>query len=111
MYAVFFYLGALTASAMAAQGLRRGIEMRVPYATLLLCVALAVCLLVQLAAPAALLLFERDAGAIGSGEWWRILTALFFQDGGLRGGASNIFFLANIGSLEELMVRRKHWLL
>lgn len=36
----------------------------------------------------------RDGAAIGSGEWWRLLTSLFLQDGGWLGTAFNLFVLA-----------------
>lgn len=36
----------------------------------------------------------RDGAAIGNGEWWRLLTSLFLQDGGWLGTAFNLFVLA-----------------
>jgi rhomboid protease GluP len=45
------------------------------------------------------------------GEWWRILTAVFFQDGWLVGGLMNIVLLLAIGSLCEQVWSRSDWLM
>ena len=55
-------------------------------------------------------LFQRDTSQILRGEWWRIGTALFFQDGGLAGGATNIAALLCIGGLAEQRLRRSVWI-
>jgi rhomboid protease GluP len=83
---------------------------RLPMLTIGLCVVLALCLLAQLSDPRLLDAFERDAAKIFAGQWWRILTALFFQDGRLAGGLSNISFLLLIGGLAEQFLRRGAWL-
>lgn len=44
--------------------------------------------------PILLTLGARDGAAIGNGEWWRLLTALFLQDGGWLGTTFNLFVLA-----------------
>jgi hypothetical protein len=43
--------------------------------------------------------FSREATRILAGEWWRLVTALFFQHGGLIGGLTNIATLFWIGDL------------
>jgi membrane associated rhomboid family serine protease len=110
MYLTFFYFGAAGAAAAAAFRIADLKRKRVPYLTILICLALGACLILQALHPAALLMFERNAAAIGAGEWWRIGAALFFQDGGVSGGVSNIFFLAIIGSLAEQVWKRRYWL-
>jgi membrane associated rhomboid family serine protease len=44
------------------------------------------------------------------GDWWRTVTALFVQDGGLFGTLSNLAFLAVIGTLAEQVLRPPAWL-
>ena len=43
------------------------------------------------------------------GQWWRIGTALFVQDGGLAGLVSNLVFLAVIGAAAEHVCTRRRW--
>lgn len=83
---------------------------RIPCLTIALCIALAACLALQLAHPVLLEQFERNAPDIYAGQWWRIGTALFFQDGRLVGGVSNIVFAALIGGAAEQVLRRWQWL-
>jgi len=45
------------------------------------------------------------------GDWWRTVTALFTQDGGVPGTLSNLAFLVAIGVLAEQVVSRPRWLL
>jgi membrane associated rhomboid family serine protease len=54
--------------------------------------------------------FERTPAEL-HGDWWRIATALFFQDGGLVGAASNLAFLGLIGVAAEQVLSRPRWLL
>lgn len=44
------------------------------------------------------------------GEWWRVGTALFVQDGGVAGAVSNIAFLVVIGVIAEQILPRPLWL-
>jgi membrane associated rhomboid family serine protease len=75
-----------------------------PPATLVLAALVAAGLVAQIADPALLAAGGRDAGAIRAGEWWRLVTALFLQDGGLAGGAFNVALLFAIApSAERLM--------
>ena len=54
----------------------------------------------QFADHAILTGLERTPAGL-SGEWWRSLTALFVQDGGLPGILSNLAFLLVIGTIAE----------
>lgn len=75
-----------------------------------MCVVLTVCLVAQLASPRLLALMQRDAVRIDSGEPFRIVTALFFQDGWIAGGVSNIAWLAVMGTALERVVGPRRWL-
>jgi membrane associated rhomboid family serine protease len=44
------------------------------------------------------------------GDWWRTVTALFVQDGGVPGTLSNLFFLLVMGALAEQVAGRWRWL-
>jgi len=74
---------------------------RWPRTTVCLAVAVIVPTIGQFAVPALLSTLRRDAPAIISGEWWRIATALFVQDGGVSGSVTNIAGLLLIGSVAE----------
>ncbi len=45
------------------------------------------------------------------GEWWRTVTALFFQDGGVVGTVFNLAFLVMIGVVAEQVITRPQWLI
>jgi membrane associated rhomboid family serine protease len=76
-----------------------------------MCAAIALGIGLQLAYPSMLGMFQRDAARIAAGEWWRLVTALFLQDGGVAGGLSNLAFLVMIGSLAERVLPPARWLL
>lgn len=82
---------------------------RRPGLTLACCALLAACLAAQCVAPSLLGRFERNAAQIFAGQWWRLVTALFFQDGGWVGGLTNIAALWFIGNLAEQRFRRAIW--
>lgn len=90
--------------------LRRMIERHhgneaVPASTLwplLVWCAVAVPSFAQLAVPGLLAAGERSTDAIRHGQMWRLLTAIFLQDGGLPGTLSNLAVLA----VTLLLVRR-----
>jgi membrane associated rhomboid family serine protease len=44
------------------------------------------------------------------GEWWRTVTSLLVQDGGVTGTVSNLVFLAVLGTLAEQVAGRWRWL-
>ncbi|WDR01927.1 rhomboid family intramembrane serine protease [Devosia algicola] len=83
---------------------------RLPLLTLLVSAFLAACLALQFADPEILLVMQRSASAILAGQWWRMGTALFFQDGWLAGGLSNIAALLVIGGLAEQVLTRWTWI-
>jgi rhomboid protease GluP len=85
-------------------------QLRKPILTWCGCGLLLATLISQLAFPQLLALFQRDATRIFAGEWWRVLSALFFQDGGLIGGLTNILTLFWIGSAVEQVRSRWNWL-
>jgi len=111
MLATSLYLIVILTSFIAILEIVKKKKMRFPSATLFLCVCLGVCLIAQSIHPELLLQFERNTLEVQGGQWWRIFTALFFQDGGVSGGLYNIFFLALIGVFTERMWKRSHWLL
>jgi rhomboid protease GluP len=83
---------------------------RRPLLTLVFCAVLGVCLIAQLCFPSLLGAFERNAAQVRNGEFWRLATALFFQDGWLLGGLTNILSLFLIGSLLEQVRSRILWI-
>jgi rhomboid protease GluP len=84
---------------------------RTPKLTLAACGLLLGCLIAQLSFPGLLAFFQRDTTRILAGEWWRIVSALFFQDGWLIGGLINIVTLFWIGNVVEQVRSRGYWLL
>ncbi|HEY0542845.1 MAG TPA: rhomboid family intramembrane serine protease [Actinoallomurus sp.] len=45
------------------------------------------------------------------GDWWRSVTSLFVQDGGVAGTLSNLAFLVAAGAIAEQVTSRRRWLL
>jgi rhomboid protease GluP len=84
---------------------------KTPALTVTVCGLLTICLVAQLRFPQLLILLQRNTAKMVEGEWWRILTALFFQDGWIIGGLTNIVALFFIGSLVEQVRSRRDWLL
>jgi membrane associated rhomboid family serine protease len=62
-----------------------------------------------LAVPAVLDALERTPDGL-HGQWWRTVTALFVQDGGVLGTVSNLAFLALLGVLAERLAGPRWWL-
>src|SRR6185503_6165874 len=56
-----------------------------PQTTALLLLAIAIPSVLQFLVPGVLSLFERNYGLFISGDWWRLITPLFVQDGGISG--------------------------
>ncbi|MFJ7210336.1 rhomboid family intramembrane serine protease [Amycolatopsis sp. NPDC098790] len=52
----------------------------------------------------------RDAARIDAGEWYRLVTGMFFQDGWAFGLTSNLVWLAVFGTLAERVFGRARWL-
>jgi membrane associated rhomboid family serine protease len=72
-------------------------------------VVTAAALIAQLADSSLLGQVQRDAAAIDAGQWWRLLTGMFFQDGGIIGGVFNLVALAVVGTLAEWSLGRVRW--
>ncbi|TCC26766.1 rhomboid family intramembrane serine protease [Kribbella speibonae] len=53
----------------------------------------------------------RDAARIDDGEWYRLITGMFFQDGWTAGLIVNLIWLAVVGTLAERVFGRARWLL
>ena len=83
---------------------------RFPLVTLVVFGVTALVNLTQLAVPGMLAHLERAPAGL-HGEWWRTVTALFGQDGGVAGTASNLAFLAAAGVVAEQATARPRWLL
>jgi membrane associated rhomboid family serine protease len=79
-------------------------------------IALALLLLLVLMAmlqwlvPGVLSACRRDAARIAAGEWWRLATALFVQDGGVAGTVFNLAGLLLVGTVAERLWGRRRWL-
>jgi membrane associated rhomboid family serine protease len=52
----------------------------------------------------------RDAARIDDGQWYRLFTGMFFQDGWAWGLVSNLVWLAMFGTLAERVFGRWRWL-
>lgn len=89
---------------LAGAGIRRP-----PWLTLtvFLCTAVPSCL--QAAVPAILRDLERTPAGL-TGQWWRSVTSLTVQDGGVLGTLSNLAFLLIIGTIAEQVLTRPRWL-
>ncbi|MEV6767071.1 rhomboid family intramembrane serine protease [Nocardia sp. NPDC051030] len=55
--------------------------------------------------------FRRDPAKIDDGQWWRLGSAMFFQDGWTRGLIFNLLILAFFGIVAERAFGRTRWLL
>jgi membrane associated rhomboid family serine protease len=60
--------------------------------------------LLQFAYPALETNLRRDPALIRAGEWWRLVTSLVVQDGGVLGTVSNLGFLLVLGVLAERVI-------
>ncbi|WP_435203288.1 rhomboid family intramembrane serine protease [Janibacter sp. GS2] len=92
------FAGVRLAVARGANGLGPG---RV---TAALVAVVAVSSVIGLAMPSVLHILERNTGRIEQGEVWRLVTALFQQDGGVIGTLGNLVVLLVIGSVYEHLV-------
>ncbi len=52
---------------------------------------------------------ERTSAGL-HGDWWRTVTALFTQDGGVAGTVWNLTLLVMVGAVAEQLVSRPWWL-
>jgi len=83
----------------------------VPYATLALTIAIAIPTTLQFFFPSVLQEFERDYIKFLAGDWWRIITPLFVQDGGVSGSIFNLVSLVLVGSVAERLWGSQRWLI
>ncbi|MEV5961970.1 rhomboid family intramembrane serine protease [Kribbella sp. NPDC051952] len=51
----------------------------------------------------------RDAARIDHGQWYRLITGMFFQDGWASGLVSNLILLAVFGAIAERVFGRWRW--
>lgn len=72
-----------------------------PQATFFLLLAIGIPSLLQFFFPVILSTFQRDYGRFLNGDWWRLISALFVQDGGVAGTIFNLIGFALVGSLVE----------
>jgi len=79
----------------------RSIAFRPPRTIVLLLLLVAIPSTLQFFFPAILALFERDYARFAGGDWWRLVTSLVVQDGGVAGAIANLVGLALIGMIAE----------
>ena len=80
---------------------QNGRAFQVPWATLLLALLIAIPTTYQFFYPEYLILLRRDTTRFTAGEWWRLFTPLFVQDGGVAGAVFNLVSLLLIGTVAE----------
>lgn len=72
-----------------------------PIITLSVGLLLGVCLVAQALDPTLLARVERNPVTLSPGQYHRLFTALWFQDGGVAGGTLNLIMLAAVGWTAE----------
>ncbi|WP_328613642.1 rhomboid family intramembrane serine protease [Amycolatopsis sp. NBC_00355] len=83
---------------------------RLPVLTGIVFLVTLACGIAQLVHPPLYDHVVRDAARIDAGEWYRLLTGMFFQDGWAFGLVSNLVWLAVFGTLAERVFGRWRWL-
>jgi rhomboid protease GluP len=83
---------------------------RIPLATLVLAAAIALPTTLQFVFPAILSLLQRDFTRFAHGEWWRVITPLFVQDGGVAGSIFNLLTLLLVGTVAECLLGSRRML-
>ena len=83
----------------------------VPYSTLLLTLAIAIPTTLQFFFPTLLPLLERNYERFLAGDWWRLVTSLFVQDGGVSGSIFNLVSLLFVGMIAERLWGGRRWLI
>ena len=56
-------------------------------------------------------MFERDYRRFLAGDWWRLITPLFVQDGGVSGSIFNPVSLLLVGTIAEKLWGSQRWLI
>lgn len=83
---------------------------RFPVVTVIVFVITAALNIAQAVSPGVLTDLQRMPAGL-HGDWWRTVTSLFVQDGGVVGTLSNLGFLLVIGAAAEQVATRPTWLL
>jgi membrane associated rhomboid family serine protease len=81
---------------------------RTPLVTMVIFAITATVNAVLFVVPGTLSALQRTPAGM-HGEWWRSVTSLFVQDGGIFGTASNLAFLLIIGVVAEQVISRPRW--
>jgi membrane associated rhomboid family serine protease len=82
---------------------------RRPIVTAVVFVITAATSIAQLMHPPLYDLFRRDPAALAHGEWWRLVTPSFFQDGWVAGTIFNLVVLAVVGLRAEQVFGHWRW--
>jgi membrane associated rhomboid family serine protease len=82
---------------------------RLPVVTAVVFVVTATTSVLGLVLPGMLEALQRTPQGL-QGDWWRMVTALFVQDGGVAGTISNLAFLLVMGVVAEQVLGRWRWL-
>jgi membrane associated rhomboid family serine protease len=82
---------------------------RAPVATAVVFVGTASTSVLGLVRPEVLAALQRTPEGL-HGDWWRSVTALSVQDGGVVGTVSNLAFLLVLGALAEQVLGSRRWL-
>lgn len=82
-----------------------------PWLTVTVFVVTAATGIAQLVHPSLYDNLSRIPSRIDDGEWWRLITAMFFQDGWAAGLLFNLTILAVFGVLAERTLGRPRWVL
>ncbi|WKK25543.1 rhomboid family intramembrane serine protease [Streptomyces olivoreticuli] len=83
---------------------------RFPVVTVVVFAATAAVNLLQFVVHDVLAGLERTPAGL-HGDWWRSVTSLFVQDGGVAGTVSNLLFLLLMGTVAEQVLSRSRWLI
>jgi len=110
LYVIGLY-GAFIAGSMQRRTNHFASRFHFPRATLLMTLAIAIPTTLQFFFPVILNNFERDTMRFLSGDWWRIITPLFVQDGGLAGSVFNLVSLLLVGSAAEQLWGGRKWII
>lgn len=112
LYAAYF-AGAMLTRLNAAKPLDNKVlgKRRFPYLSLGMVVIIAIPSILGLIYPSVLTMLRRDYSQFLSGEWWRLITSLFVQDGGPAGTVFNLVSLLFVGGVAEQYLSSKQWLL
>ena len=84
---------------------------RFPRLTVLLILMIAVPSTLQFIFPPLLTTLQRDPVRFLHGEWRRLVTPLFVQDGGIAGAIFNLIRLLFVGTIAEQLWRRREMFL